>query len=129
MNSINDLKIVNDLWKNRSEGLICPKCKAPLTMIQQEPVFDSEGDYTPYKTIIECSQCSFHVTTESFTILGSVKKYTTTMIEIGSWTTSGSRAVSTFNHILNHDLLSTLEQSGELVEFLIVGKQVVQVIG
>jgi hypothetical protein len=98
-------------------------------MIQIEPISDTENPYVPYKTVIECVSCSFKLTTESFTILGSVKDFDSHHIEIASWSPSGSRVLSKYEHILSYNLLKELKKSAELVEFLIVNKQVVQVIG
>ena len=67
--------------------------------------------------------------TESFTILGSVKDFDADHVEIGSWSPSGSRVLSKYKHLLNFDLLKKLKKSTELVEFLIVDKQAIQVIG
>ena len=98
-------------------------------MVQIEPIYDSDTAYTPYKTVIECNSCNFRLITESFTVLGSVKSFDAHHVEIASWSPSGSRDISQYEHVLNYDLLKNLHESGELVEFLIVNKQVVQVIG
>ena len=82
-----------------------------------------------YDTIIECTSCDFKIRAESFTILGSVKNFDLKHMEIGSWSPSGSRVLSSYEHILDYDLLKKLKESGELAEFLIVNKQVVHVIG
>lgn len=126
----NSMKILKDIWDRSGEGsLVCPQCHGSLTMIQVEPVYDSNNPYTPYKTVIECSSCSFQLITESFAILGSVKSFDSHNIEIASWSPSGSRVVSVYEHILGYELLKELQNSAELVEFLVVNKQVVQVIG
>lgn len=127
--STNNTKILANLWKKNSEILTCPQCSGTLTMIQLEPIMDMECDYTPYKTIIECSKCEFKLETESFTILGAVKDFDPEKVEIGSWTPSGSRSLAKYKHFLDFTLLQDLKKSGELVEFLIVNKQAVQVIG
>ena len=125
-----NMKILENIWdKSRGEAMACPQCQGSLTMVQIEPIYDSENPYTPYKTVIECTSCSFKLVTESFAILGSVKNFDSHHAEIGSWSPSGSRVLSKYEHILSYDLLKELEKTGELVEFLVVNKQVVQVIG
>jgi hypothetical protein len=124
-----NMDVLKDIWDKTGGSMICPQCKGILTMVQIEPISDTESPYVPYKTVIECSSCSFKLTTESFTILGSVKDFGSHKVEIASWSPSGSRALSEYEHILNYNLLQGLKKSGELVEFLIVNKQVVQVIG
>ena len=130
MNVKKNMDILNSIWnKNQGNNRICPQCKGTLTMIQMDPIYDTEGPYTPYKTIIECSSCSFSMETESFTILGSVKDFDEESVELGSWSPSGVRVLSKYKHVVNSSLLQKLKKSGELVEFLIVNNQVVQVIG
>jgi len=129
MTSTKNTKILAKLWNKSGETLTCPQCKGTLTLIQLEPILDMVNDYTPYKTIIECSKCEFKLETESFTILGAVKDYDAEFVEIGSWTPTGSRALSKYKHFLDYTLLKELKKSMELVEFLIVNKQAVQVIG
>jgi len=125
-----NLKILEGIWKkNRGEAMTCPQCQASLMMVQIEQIYDTENPYIPYKTVIECTSCSFKLITESFTILGSVKNFDYHYVEIGSWSPSGSRVLSRYEHILSYDLLKELEKTGELVEFLVVNNQVVQVIG
>ena len=125
-----NLKVLENIWnKNKGEAMTCPQCQGSLTMVQIEPIYDRESLYIPYKTVIECTSCSFRLITESFTILGSVKNFDSHHVEIGSWAPSGSRVLSTYEHILSYDLLKDLEKTGELVEFLVVNNQVVQVIG
>lgn len=124
------MEILASIWEKTGEKpLICPQCGGSLTMIQVEPLYDSENAYTPYKTIIECLSCSFRLETESFTILGSVKDFDQDYVDIASWSPSGSRVLSRYKHMLGGDLLNQLKHSGELVEFLLVNKQVVEVIG
>lgn len=130
MNYKKDVKILADIWdKTGKKNMICPQCGGSLTIVQVEPIYDAEEAYTPYKTVIECSSCSFKLETESFTILGSVKDFDAEYVEIGSWSPSGSRVLSRYKHLLSYDLLKELKNSGELVEFLIVNKQVIQIIG
>ena len=124
-----NVNILKDIWKKTGSSMVCPQCKGSLTMVLVEPIYDSSNPYTPYKTIIECDYCSFKLTTESFTILGSVKDFDSHFVEIASWAPSGSRVISKYEHILSYDLLKELKKTAELVEFLIVNKHVVQVIG
>ena len=124
-----NMGVLKDIWDKTGGSMICPQCKKTLTMVQIEPISDTENPYVPYKTVIECTSCSFSLTTESFTILGSIKDFDSHIIEIASWSPSGSRVLSKYEHILNYNLLKELKKSAELVEFLIVNKQVVQVIG
>jgi hypothetical protein len=125
----NNVKILAKLWNKQGEMLTCPQCNSNLTLVQLEPIADMDNPYTPYKTIIECPKCNFKLETESFTILGGIKEYDTEHVEIGSWSPSGSRVVSKYKHFLDFTVLSELKRSGALVEFLIVNKQVVHVIG
>lgn len=124
-----NIDVLKDIWDKSGGNMVCPQCKGTLTMVQIEPTDDNDNPYVTYKTIIECASCSFKLTTESFTILGSVKDYGSHHIEIASWSPSGCRVLSKYEHIINYSLLQTLKKSTELVEFLIVNKQVVQVIG
>ena len=130
MNYKKNMEILASIWENTGDkGLSCPQCNGTLTMVQLEPIYDAENAYTPYKTIIECTMCSFKLDTESFTILGSIKEFTDEYVEIGSWSPSGSRVLSKYKHLLKLDLLKKIKNSGELVEFLIVNNQAVEVIG
>lgn len=122
--------IAEDIWRQTtSRSMTCPQCKGFLTIVQVEPIYDPENAYTPYRTVVECSSCSFRMSTESFTILGSIRDFNAEYAEIGSWGPSGSRVLSRFKHSINPSLLSELKKSQELVEFLIVNHHVVQVIG
>jgi len=125
-----DLEVVAGAWdKTGDKAMHCPKCNSKMVLIQVEPTQDAENAYIPYDTIIECTSCDFQIRAESFTILGSIKSFDSHNVEIGSWSPSGSRVLSKYEHILDYDLLKKLKSSGELVEFLVVNKQVVQVIG
>ena len=125
-----DMEIVASIWdKTGEKSMKCPKCGGKMVLIQVEPIPDVENAYVPYDTIIECNSCSFRIRAVSFSILGSVKDFDMRNIEIGSWSPSGSRVLSKYEHILDYDLLKILKDSGELVEFLVVNNQVVQVIG
>jgi len=125
-----DMEILADVWdKTGNKSMICPQCGGNLILVQVEPIPDAENAYVPYKTVVECCSCSFNMEAESFTILGSIKNFDVKHVEIGSWSPSGSRVLSRYEHALDCNLLKQLKESGELVEFLVVDKQVMQVIG
>jgi hypothetical protein len=125
-----DLDIVAGLWDRTGEGsMVCPKCGGKMVLVQLEPIQDAENAYVPYDSIIECTKCDNQIRAESFSILGSVKNFDLKNMEIASWSPSGSRVISVYEHVLDYDLLKKLKDSGELTEFLIVNKQVIQVIG
>ena len=125
-----DMDIVASIWnKTGDKSMNCPQCGKKMVLIQVEPIHDAENAYVPYDTVIECTSCSFKIQAESFTILGSVRDFDAKNVEIGSWSPSGSRVLSYYEHILDYDTLKKLKETSELVEFLIVNKQVVQVIG
>jgi hypothetical protein len=125
-----DIEIVASLWDRDSDkSLICPSCGGKMVVVQVEPIADAENAYIPYDTIIECNKCDFHIRAESFSILGGVKSFDLKHIEIASWSPSGSRVISRYEHVLDYDLLKKLKDEAKLVEFLVVNKQVVQVIG
>lgn len=124
-----DMEILARVWRRNHEYMQCPECGSKMVLIQVEPINDSYNAYIAYDTIIECTNCDFQIRAESFTILGSIKSFDPHMIEIGSWSPSGSRVLSKYEHVLDYDLLKKLKKSGELVEFLVVNNQVVQVIG
>lgn len=124
-----DVELVAGVWDNKSRSMKCPKCNGEMVLIQVEQIEDHTNPFVPYDTIIECNSCNFKVRTVSFTLLGSVKDFDMRNIEIASWSPSGSRVVSNYEHVLNFDVLKNLKKSGELVEFLVVNNQVVQVIG
>ena len=122
--------VAEDIWGQTTQrSMICPQCKGFLYVVQVEPIYDTDNAYTPYRTVVECSSCSFRMVTESFTILGGVKDFDNEYVEIGSWGPSGSRVLSRFKHSISVNLLSELKKSQELVEFLVVNDHVVQVIG
>ena len=122
--------IAEDIWgQSGQRSMVCPQCKGFLTVVQVEPIYETDNAYTPYRTIVECATCSFRMVTESITILGSIKSYDDEYVEIGSWGPSGSRVVSRFKHSISSNLLNELKRSQELVEFLIVNEHVVEVIG
>ncbi|MCK4365817.1 MAG: hypothetical protein KAW45_07180 [Thermoplasmatales archaeon] len=126
----NDMEILAGVWdRTHDKSLICPQCGHNLVIVQVEPIHDAENAYIPYDTIIECTSCDFKIRAESFSILGSVKSFDLKNIEIASWSPSGSRVISRYEHVLDYDLLKKLKESEELTEFLIVNKQVIQVIG
>jgi len=124
------MEIIANIWGNNTDNAMkCPKCGGKMVLIQVEPLEDAENAYIPYDTIIECSSCSFNVRAVSFSILGSVKSFDIRNIEIASWSPSGSRVLSKYEHLLDYEMLKKLKDNGELVEFLVVNNQVVQVIG
>ena len=125
-----DMEILADVWDQSSnKSLSCPQCGHKMIIVQVEPIPEAEDAYTPYDTIIECISCDFKIRAESFSILGCVKSFDMNEIEIASWSPSGSRVLSKYEHILDYELLKSLKESTELVEFLVVDRQVVQVIG
>ncbi|MCK5636425.1 MAG: hypothetical protein KAH91_03310 [Thermoplasmatales archaeon] len=124
------MEILAEIWdKSRSKPLSCPQCGHKMVIVQVEPIQDAENAYIPYDTIIECTSCEFKIRAESFTILGCVKDFDLKYVDIASWSPSGSRVISNYEHVLDYDLLKKLKESAELTEFLIVNKQVIQVIG
>lgn len=125
-----NMEILANIWdRNGGKVLVCPQCKSKMIIVQVEPIQDIENAYTPYDTIIECTNCDFKIQAESFSILGCIKDFDLKYVEIASWSPSGSRVISRYEHILDYDLLKRLKESSELKEFLIVNKQVIQVIG
>ena len=125
-----EMEFLAKIWdRKNSQILVCPQCKSKMIIVQIEPIQDAENAYIPYDTIIECTNCDFKIRAESFSILGSVKDFDLKYVQIASWSPSGSRVISRYEHILDYDLLKTLKESAELKEFLIVNKQVIQVIG
>ena len=126
----NHMEFLSKIWdRKNNQILVCPQCKSKMIIIQLEPIQDAENAYVPYDTVIECTNCDFKIRAESFSILGSVKDFDLKIIQIASWSPSGSRVISRYEHILNYDLLKKLKESAELKEFLIVNRQVIQVIG
>jgi len=125
-----DMDILSEIWdQSTDKQLICPQCGHKMIIVQLEPIQDTENPYIPYDTVIECINCDFKIRAESFSILGSVKNFDLKNIEIASWSPSGSRVISRYEHILDYDLLKKLKENAELKEFLVVNKQVIQVIG
>ncbi len=124
-----NMEIVAHIWDKKGGSMICPKCGSNMIMVQIEPIQDAENAYVPYDTIIECNSCDYKIKTESFTILGSIKDFDLKMVEIASWSPSGSRVLSKYEHVLDYEMLKKLKKSGELKEFLVVNNQVVQIIG
>lgn len=125
-----NMDVLSGLWNQNKDGsMLCPKCGDKLILVQLEAIYDSENMYTPYDTVLECTTCSYHVRAESFTILGSVRQFNINKIEIASWSPSGSRTLSNFEHVLDYNVLKNLKESGDLVEFLVVNNHVIQIIG
>jgi hypothetical protein len=125
-----DMEILADIWDHGGgKSLKCPQCNHKMVIVQVEPIHDAENAYVPYDTIIECTHCDFKIRAESFSILGSVKNFDLKNIEIASWSPSGSRVISNYEHVLDYEILKELKETGELKEFLVVNKQVIQIIG
>jgi hypothetical protein len=125
-----NMKILADAWdKNEDKLLKCPQCDHRMIIVQVEPLTDDYNEYVPYDTVIECTNCDFTIRAESFSILGSVKDFDLKKLTIASWSPSGSRVLSKYEHIVDYDILKKLKNSAELKEFLIVNKQVIEVIG
>jgi DNA-directed RNA polymerase subunit RPC12/RpoP len=125
-----DMDILAGIWDmSGGKSLECPQCGHKMIIVQVEPINDAENAYIPYDTVIECTSCDFKIRAESFSILGSVKNFDLKYIEIASWSPSGSRVLSKYEHILDYDILKKLKESAELKEFLIVNEQVIQIIG
>ena len=125
-----NMDVIANLWdRNGENSMVCPKCGSKMILIQLDPIQDYQNPYVAYDSIIECTKCEYEIKTESFTILGSVKSFDLKEIEIASWSPSGSRVISCYEHILDYSLLKKLKDSGELKEFLVVNKQVIQIIG
>jgi predicted RNA-binding Zn-ribbon protein involved in translation (DUF1610 family) len=125
-----NMNVVSKLWsRNSEESMACPKCGSKMIMIQLDPIQDYQNPYVAYDSIIECTKCDYKIRTESFTILGSVKSFDLKEVEIASWSPSGSRVISRYEHVLDYDLLKKFKDSEELKEFLVVNNQVIQIIG
>jgi len=125
-----DMDVLAEIWEaDENKPLICPNCGHNMIVVQLDPIQDDEEAYVPYDTIIECSYCDHKIRAESFSILGGVRSYDSKKVEIASWSPSGSRVVSRYEHMLDLDLLEKLKKSGELKEFLVVNKRAIQVIG
>jgi DNA-directed RNA polymerase subunit RPC12/RpoP len=125
-----DMDVLAEIWDHSSsKSLQCPQCNHKMVIVQVEPLHDAENAYIPYDTVIECTHCDFKIRAESFSILGCVKDFDLKNVEIASWSPSGSRVISRYEHILDYELLKELKETAELKEFLIVNKQVIQVIG
>ena len=125
-----NMDVLSGLWNRNKDGsMLCPKCGDKLILVQLEPIYDPENMYTPFDTVLECTTCSYNVRAESFTILGSVRQFDIDKIEIASWSPSGSRTLSNFEHVLDYNVLKKLKESGDLVEFLVVNNHVIQIIG
>jgi hypothetical protein len=125
-----EMEILTEIWDNTHEGsLICPDCGNKLILVQIEPIENIYDAYVPYDTVIECVSCSFNIRAQSYALLGSVKNFDLHFVEIGSWSQTGIRILSKYEHILDFELLKNLKESGDLVEFLVVNDHVVQIIG
>jgi hypothetical protein len=125
-----NMRILADAWaKDEDKLLKCPQCGHRMVIVQVEPIDDDYNEYVPYDTVIECISCDLKVRAESFSILGCVNVFDLKHLTIAGWSPSGSRVLSTYEHVISYDVLKKLKNSGELKEFLIVNKQVIQVIG
>lgn len=125
-----NMDVIAKLWDRTGEGgMVCPNCGSKMIMIQLNPIQDYQNPYIAYDSIIECTKCDYRIRTESFTILGSVKNFDLKEIEIASWSPSGSRVLSRYEHFLDYNILKKLKDSGDLKEFLVVNKHVIQIIG
>ncbi len=124
-----DANIMSEAWNENNQYMICPKCGNEMIISQINPIYGSDDENISFDTIIECSFCSFKLRAQSLKILGGVKDFDLKKISIGSWSPSGSRICSDYEHVLDYDKLKQLKESGELVEFLIVNKHVVDIIG
>lgn len=123
-----DANIISEAWNESNQQMNCPKCGNDMSISQINPISGSDDDYISFDTIIECGFCSFKLRSESFKILGGVKDFDLKKISIGSWSNSGSRTSSNYEHVLDYNILKQLKESGELVEFLIVNNHVVEII-
>jgi hypothetical protein len=123
-----DANIISEAWNESNQQMNCPKCGNDMSISQINPISGLDDDYISFDTIIECGFCSFKLRSESFKILGGVKDFDLKKISIGSWSNSGSRTSSNYEHVLDYNILKQLKESGELVEFLIVNNHVVEII-
>ena len=121
--------IVTNLWDELpSHEMKCPQCGGHLIIVQMNPIEDAHNPYTPYETIIECISCSYYTHATSLSIIGSIESFDHQKITITGWSPSGNRVKSTYEHILDYEVLKKLQSTDEIVEFLIVDDHVVQVI-
>ena len=120
--------ILSEAWDENTRSLICPKCGSEMNISEINPKSGLDDDFISFDTIIECNNCSFKLRTESLKILGGVKDFDLKKISIGSWSNSGNRVCSDFEHVLDYNMLKKLKESGELVEFLVVNNHVVDII-
>lgn len=123
-----DADILSEAWDETNRSLTCPKCGSEMNISEINPKSNLDVDYMSFNTVIECNSCSFKLKTESLKILGGVKDFDLKKISIGSWSNSGSRVTSNYEHVLDYNMLKQLRDSGELVEFLIVNNHVVDII-
>ena len=122
-------KILSKLWDDKTNHeFVCPQCGGHLIIVQLEPLEDYDNPYTPYNTVVECTNCSFNAHAISYTILGSIQSYDVDHITTAAWSPSGNRVVETFEHLLDYHQLKEIKSSKELVEFLIVDDHIVQII-
>jgi hypothetical protein len=122
-----DANILSEAWNENNQHMNCPKCGKDMIISQINPIYGSDEENISFDTIIECSSCSYKLRSESFKLLGGVKDFDLKKISIGSWSSSGSRTSSDFEHVLDYNTLKQLKESGDLVEFLIVNRHVVKI--
>ena len=123
-----DADILTEAWDETTRSLTCPKCGSEMNISEINPRSGLDDDFMSFDTMIDCNNCAFKLRTESLKILGGVKDFDLKKISIGSWSNSGSRVSSDFEHVLDYDRLKKLKESGDLVEFLVVNKHVIDVI-
>ena len=122
-------KILSGLWDDKKkQEFSCPQCGGHLIVVQLEPIEDMENPFTPYDTVVECTNCSFNAHSVSYTVLGSIQSYDIDHVTIAAWSPSGSRVIKTYEHLLDYAVLKECKKSKDLVEFLIVDDHIVQVI-
>ncbi len=122
-------ELMSELWDHvTNHSLTCPECGGHLIIMQLDPQDDLNNPYTPYKSVLECMNCSFQTEATSFTILGCVQSFDLHHLTIAGWSPSGSRVETTYEHILDYDHIKQLENTEDIVEFLIVDDHIVQII-
>ncbi len=122
-------RIIAGIWDNSEENtMACPQCGGDLIITQVNPIDDWKNPFQSYDTTIECSNCPFHTRATSFTMLGNVRDFGAKNITIDSWSPTGSRVKTEYEHLIDYNQLKTLKTNNEIVEFLIVDNQVVKII-
>jgi hypothetical protein len=122
-------RIIAGIWDDSEENtMTCPQCGGDLIVTQVNPIDDWKNPFQSYDTTIECSHCPFQTRATSFTMLGNVRDFGVKNISIDSWSPSGSRVISEFEHLIDYSLLKNLKTTDEIVEFLVIDNQVVKII-